>query len=122
MQLSHPVDAVRTDGGQVCHSHGPGTGFVNQRHTAYALPVMGEARAYFLKEPMVDGIDYLQMSRQEAGEKGYRPSLQRLGQEGMVGVGESILRNLPRGIPVHQVFVNEQSHHFGDSNGRVGVV
>ena len=122
MQLSHTIDAVAADGGEVGHAHGACAGFVDERHAANARFVIWESRAYILKEPMINCIDNLHVAWQEPSEERCGPGLQRLGQEGMVGISEGILRDLPCGVPVHEVHVNKQAHELGDCNGRVRVV
>ncbi len=70
----------------------------------------------------VDLINDLQVPRQEAAEDGERPSLQRLGQQGVIRVGERLARDAPRIGPRQDVFIDQQPHEFGDGDGRMGVV
>ena len=49
-------------------------------------------------------------------------SLQRLGQQGVVGVGEGRAGDLPGLVPVHAVLVDQQAHQLGHGDRRVGVV
>ena len=44
---------------------------------------------------MVDGVDDLQVTRQDPPDHVSRPTLQRLGQDGVVRVGAALRRDLP---------------------------
>lgn len=59
--------------------------------TAQALP-----RTYaHIQVPLVDGIDYFQVSREQLLKHRHRPALQGLGQHRVVGVGTGLLGDLP---------------------------
>ena len=118
----HAVDVVAADGGEIGHAHVALAALVNERHPRHAGVVAGEPGADLVEEAPVDFVDDLQVARQELAEQAHGPFLQRLGQQGVVGVGEGVPRHVPGGVPVHLVFVHQQAHQFGHGDGRVGVV
>ena len=40
----------------------------------------------------------------------------------MVGVGQGLSGDVPGGLPLHVLFIDQQAHQFGDCNGRMGIV
>jgi len=70
----------------------------------------------------IDRIDQLHMARQQPLEQWHRPAFQRLGQQGVVGIGEGAPGDIPGGVEVETMDVAQQAHQFCDRNGRVSVV
>ena len=62
------------------------------------------------------------MARQQPTEQGQRPALERLGQQGVVGVAEGVGGDVPGLVPAEAVLVDEQAHELGDADRGVGVV
>ena len=70
----------------------------------------------------IDEIDDLHVSRQQALHQWHRPTLERLWQERVVGIGEGGLRDRPGLVPFEAVEVDQNAHQFGDGDRRMGVV
>ena len=119
VQLGHAVDGVRADDREVRHAHlaVPQDGGVAQ----LILPVVDIAREG-LHEATVDLVDDHVDARQQATERVDGPFLERLGQDGVVGVGDRTRDDVPRGIPVQALLVHEQAHELGAAHGGMGVV
>ena len=96
--------------------------FIDQREPPHALFVAGKLLPHILQMAAVDLVDDLQMPRQQGAEEGARPLLQGLRQQGVVGVGKSMLRHVPRGLPLHGIFIDEQAHQLGHGDGGMRVV
>ena len=60
--------------------------------------------------------------REEETEDGDIPLLECLCHDGVVGVCECFLNDLPCVLPADAVLVNEESHELRDSNNRVCIV
>ena len=82
----------------------------------------GELVDDLLEELLVDPVDDLQVPRQEASEQVDRPDLQSLGQQGVAGVGEALLGDGPRLVPLEPLEVDEDPHQFRHRDDRMGVV
>ena len=89
---------------------------------ASARIVAGKCGAHFVEETPVDLEDDLEMPRQQRAEKIDGPFLQRLGQQGMVRVGERRARDLPRFVPAESMLIHEQPHQLGHRNRWMRVV
>ena len=62
------------------------------------------------------------MARQDLPHQGHAPSLQRFGQQGMVGVMQCPLSNLKRRIKILSVDVHQLADQLGPSNRRVRII
>ena len=122
VQRGDAVDRVAADGGQVRHPHALAAVLADERHAPQPVVVAGELRAHLVEEAAVDLVDDLEVTRQRLGEHRQRPRLQRLGQQGVVGVAERGHRDVPRLVPVELTLVDQQPHQLGDTDRRVGVV
>ena len=122
VQLGDAVDLGASDGGEVRHAHTLLGVFGDHRHAAGADLVAGEGLADLLEELVVDPVDDLQVARQQAAEQLHRPDLQRLGQQGVAGVGEALPGDRPGLVPVEALLVHEDAHQLGHRDHRVGVV
>ncbi len=70
----------------------------------------------------VEQVDDLHVARQQPLQQRHRPALQRLRQQGVVGVAERAGGDLPGLIPFQRVVVDQQAHQLGDRDRRMGVV
>ena len=116
------VDGMAADGGQMGHSDALRAVLADQRHPPHPHLVAGEPGPHFVEEPAVDLVDDLEMAGEEPLEHGQRPGLQRLGQQGVVGVGEGLDGDVPGLVPGEVPLVDQQPHQFGHRNRRVSVV
>src|SRR5262245_35449756 len=75
-----------------------------------------------LQKAMIDLENNFQMPGQHALEKFQGPGLESLRQKRVIRIGERIARDLPGGVPIQKVFVQQQAHQLGHRNCRVGIV
>ena len=75
-----------------------------------------------VQEAVVDFVNDLQMPRQDVFKEGDRPRFQRLGHQGVIGVPQRCLGDLPGLLPGQVMFVYEHAHQFRDRHRRVGVI
>ena len=61
--------------------------------------------SHFVQEAAVDLVDDLQMSGQQIPKQFDWPGFQSLWQQGVAGIGECTLCNLPGAIPVKLIFI-----------------
>ena len=80
--------------------------------------VVGGVREKFLVDPEND----FQVARQHVLHQRDRPGFQRLGHQGVVGVGEGLAAQGPGVGPAHAVLVAEHAHQLRDRDRGVGVV
>jgi len=122
VQGRHAVHLRRSDGGEIGHAHRTLRVLGDDAHAPDAQFVAGERLAHLVAELGVDAVDDLHVARQQASEQVGRPDLEGLGQQRVARVGETLLRDLPRLVPVELAFVDEDAHEFGDGDDGVGVV
>ena len=91
-------------------------------HVADAVPLAGEAVKQLLAQAAVellhDGVD----ARQRLTHHVLRPLLQRLGHDGVVGVGDGVPGQALGDLPGQVLLVHEDAHQLGDDQRRVRVV
>ncbi len=80
------------------------------------------ASLYFTQEAGIDLENDLKKTRKELAEKTYRPFLQSLRKQGMVGVRHGRTGNLPRLVPRHVVFIHQDPHQLRNGDGRMRVI
>ena len=119
MQGGHAVDAVGADDGQVGHVDlaVPEDGGVPELF----LPV-GQGAVKGGHIPPVDLLDDLIDPGQQHPHQVDGPLLQRLGHDGVVGVGDGLPGDLPGLVPAHALLVHQHPHQLRHAQGRVGVV
>lgn len=116
------VDVVTADGGEVGHADVTLAAFIDERHAGQSRVVAGESRAHLVEKARVDFINDFQMAREEPAEQAHGPLLQRLRQQGVIGVGKGVPRDVPGSGPVHQVLVHQQPHELRHGDRRMSVV
>ena len=122
MHRGDTVDRVAADGRQMGHPDVAVAVFPDQRHPTDARVIAGEPGPHLVEEAAVDLVDDFQVPRQEPLEHVQRPGFQRLGQQGVVGVGQRCHGNLPGLIPAEAPLVDQQPHQLGNGDRRVSVV
>ncbi len=75
-----------------------------------------------VEKPAVDLEDDLELARNEEAHPVDRPTLERLGKQSVVGVGERCARDVPRFVPAQMRFVEQDAHEFRHGEGRMRVV
>ncbi len=118
VQTRHAVDAVAGAQAQIGHMD---LAVVDDHVAADAL-VAVELCAQILDPAAVDLAEDLPHARQLRLDQILRPALKRLAHDGVVGVGDSALDDLPALVPAQAVLVHENAHQLGDDHGRVRVV
>jgi hypothetical protein len=71
---------------------------------------------------MVDQINELQMSWQQSSNKFNGPFLESLWQNGMVGVRESVINNVPCFFESEFFLIDQDSKQFDSSNNWMGII
>ncbi len=122
MNLRHAVDLVAAHDSQVGHANTLGAALIYDRHAAQYLVITGMLVHDLLQKMMVDLINNLHVAWQNFLEHRNRPCFQRLRHQGVVGVGKGAHRNVPSLIPLHTMNIQQHTHQFGDSDGRVRIV
>ena len=122
VQRRHPVDRVAGQHRQVGHAHAALATLVDQRDPSHQLLVSPLLLGQLPQKVGIDVKNDLQVARQHPAEHLYRPGLQRLMHEGVVGVREHALAQTPGVGPGQVVLIEQQAHQLGDGQHRVGVV
>ena len=86
VQLRDAIDPMTADDREMRHAHAAIAAVVDDRQAPQPLLISGVTLFDRLQEVAVDQIDDLQMPRQQALEHRHRPCLERLGQQGVIGV------------------------------------
>ena len=107
---------------EIRHAHVARPAFVDEREPREPRVVAGECGAHFVEEAAIDLVDDLEMPRQQRAEEIDGPLLQRLGQQGVIRVGESRARHRPRFFPAERVLIHEQPHQLRDGDRGMRVV
>ena len=119
VQLGHAVDAVAVGDAQIGHVH---LVVGQDGHAADALPLAGEALeqagAQAAVEFLQDGVD----AGQQLAHHVLRPALERLGHDGVVGIGDGASRQILGLLPGQPLLVHEDAHELGDHQAGVRVV
>ena len=119
VQGGDAVDAVRADDGQVCHADRVA---VYNRHAGDGVAVQVELVGQLAAEAVVDLHHNLVDAGQQGAEHILVPGLQRLGHDGVVGIGESVADDGPGLIPRVAALVQQDAHQLRDGQRRMGVV
>ncbi len=122
VELSDAVDLGAGDGGEVGHPHRAVRVLGDDRHGTDAQLIVAEALAHGEEELVVDAVDDLEVPRKQPPEQVDRPHLERFGKERVARVREALLRDRPRGIPLHLALVDQHAHELGHRDDRVRVV
>src|SRR5262245_11875376 len=96
--------------------------FLDKAHGLNSAIVARKASPHVVEQPSIDFIDDLKLSRQKHLEPRYGPLLQRFGQQGVVGVRQHALRNVPSAVPVQSSLIEKNSHELRNGDRRVRVV
>ena len=62
------------------------------------------------------------MARQQPPKQIEWPLFERFRQQGVIGVAEGALRDVPGQRPFHGEIIHQQAHQFGDGDRRMGVI
>ena len=73
-------------------------------------------------ETTVDFFDDLVNTRKQFGEQVDRPFLQSLCHNSMVGISTCFCGNCPCIVPAKTFLIHKDTHQFGNSHGRMGIV
>jgi hypothetical protein len=118
----HSVGAVRSDDRHVRHADVVRVTLLNEAHARGASGIIRIPRANVVKQPAVDLEDDLELARNKEAHPVDRPTLKRLGKQGVIGVGERSARDIPRFVPTQMRFVEQNAHELWHGKSRMGVV
>jgi hypothetical protein len=104
------------------HADAPLGSLLDQAHAADAVLVGRVALAHLVEEAAVHLVDDLEVPGQSDFEQSDRPGLQRLGQQGMIGVGERPDGQVPCFVPAQVGLIPQDAHQLGDGQRRMSVV
>ena len=123
VKLGHPVHPVRADKSEMAHAQLAVAVLVDQRNGCQPIVKPFWILVFCgLDVLRIDPVDDLQMPRQDALEQVHRPGLERLGEEGVVGVGERADCDAPGIGPWQAMLVSQQSHQLCDRDAGVRIV
>ena len=122
MERADAVYLVASDDSEVCHADEFAARFFENRDIFYLLEVEVAEVTCFVDESAVNFVDYLKLSRKERSHDFDIPLFDSFGQNGVVGVGESVARDFPGLVPAEFFLVDKYSHKFGYRDARVRVV
>ena len=108
MQRRDAVDRVRADEGEIAHAHAAVAALVDQRDrcgSRWSVKVF--CLAGLEQDLGVDRVDDLHVARQQPLEQRHRPGFQRFGQQRVVGVGEGVAGDIPGGVEIDAVNVDQ---------------
>ena len=118
MESRNAVYAVRACNGHVSHSDNA----VGNNSHALNLICIACCIPNIAAEAVVDFLCDFVNSRKKSLEEILRPTLKRLGHNGVVGISDGIGYNVPCFVPAVAAVIEKNSHQLGDCKGRVGVV
>ena len=119
MQLCHTVYRETAGNSQIGH---PDLSVVQNGHLAYALLIVRVFRTDLLYEPAVDLIHDLIHPRQQPFKQLDRPFFQCFRHDRMGCVSACMGDNFPCLIPFQFLLIQQQTHQFRHSQGRMRVV
>lgn len=122
VQLGHTVHFHRADNGEESHADVLGRALFDDGHAADAVHVAGPSLSDLSEEFVVDLVDDLQVTRQQALEEAELPLLERLGQDGVVGVCKDLAGDLPSLGKAEIFLVDQDTDELGYGDSRVRVV
>ena len=105
----YAIDPMRHDEGKFAHSD-------------FAIADYADITAGFSNMGFLNGFDYLEMTWQDMRKHPFRPTLQCLGQQRMVGERETGSCRRDRRFHFHSMMIYQQTHEFRAGNGRMGVI
>ena len=122
MDGGHAIGAVRADDGQIGHAHLALAAFVDEAYPRRPPLIAGKALMHRLHQAPVDLVDDLQLARQHQLEPGHRPVLERFGQQGVIGIGQGPLGDIPGLVPAETLLVEQDPHQLRHRHRGMGVV
>lgn len=122
MKSCDTVDSVRANDSEVSHSDFLWVSFFDQGHSLNFISVSWVLLLKFSQINMVDQVDELQVSWQQFSNEVNGPLLESLWQDGMVGVRESVVNNIPCLFESKALLIEQDSEQLDGSNDWMGVV
>ena len=119
VQLGNAVDGVAGVAADVGHAH---LVVAQDGHVVDLALVAGEGFLQLDTAAAVHLADDLPDARQRGAEDVDVPLLQRFAHDGVVGIAKHLAADVERGIPVIAALIQQDAHHLGDGQRRVGIV
>ena len=122
VQLGDTVDRKTADDGQVGHAHPFFLALSDERHATDPAGIVTIASTNVVEKTLIDFEDDLQVTRQHLADQARGPTLECLGQDGVICVGKTTAADIPRLVPRHAVFINKNAHQLRHGDRRMGVI
>ena len=95
---------------------------LNDRELMHLILIAGVTLPYIDEPAAVDLVDDHVDARQQILEHTDFPFFKSLRHDGMIGIGNGLLRNLPCLVPTEPLFIDENAHELCDTERRMGIV
>src|SRR5215475_13071243 len=99
MDSRNSIRAMGAHDSKIGHADSALWVFLDQADSLGTSLISGEAQSNFVEQSSIDFVNNLQLPRQEHFEPRNRPLFECLGEQGMVGIGQSLSRQVPGLIP-----------------------
>ena len=119
VQRGYAVDGERACDSQMRHADGI---VGNDSQLGDLLEVVREVVPQLLAEALVDFVDDLHNTRHQLLNERYRPALEGLRHNGVVGVSNRLAGDVPGLLPAHVVLVHQDAHQLRNNQSRMGIV
>ena len=103
MNLSHSIGAVGADDRKMGHANFLAFPFFDDAHALNAVLLSRKPPADIPQKTAIDLIDNLKLPGQHILEPCHRPFFECFGQQGVIGVPQRVLRDVPSFIPLDSV-------------------
>lgn len=71
---------------------------------------------------VINQVNELQMPRQKPFKQMHTPLFKRFWQDSMIGIRESVINNVPRGLLIEMFLVDHDSEQFNNTQRGMGVI
>ena len=119
VQLGNAVDGMAGVGADVGHAD---LVVANDCHVVDLALIAGEGFLQVSTAAAVHFLHDLPDTRQGGAEDIHVPLFQSLAHDSVVGVSKDLAADVESCIPFIAALIQQNAHHFGDGNGRVGIV
>lgn len=122
MDCSHSVYGVAPHDTQIGHSDFLYVTLLYDGKILEFSDVSGVLFSHFLEPDEVNQVNNFEMAREKSSEKIHAPFFQRLGENGVVGVGETSVNDIPGLFVLESLLVDEDAQQLNNSQSRVCVI
>lgn len=122
MNSGNTIDGMRANDCQICHAYTLFITFLNEGHAHDPVIITRESLTEFFEIDVVDQIDQVHVSREQALNKRDSPSLKSLGKNGVIGVSEGVIDDFPSLLVGLLLFIDQNAQQLNRSDTRVRVI